>query len=156
MSEALHICTFVLAERTYALPVGEIQEVVRQLDCTPVPLSPGAVRGLANLRGQITMAVDLRRRLMLPPRSPGAGEVNIVVRSEDGPVCLIVDEVGDVLDLPGSALEPPPETLRPALRQTVRGLCKLEDQLVLVLDTARAIDLGSPLEGEPQPHPDEE
>lgn len=143
MTEALQICTFVLADRTYALPVDQIQEVVRQLECTPVPLAPGAVRGLANLRGQITMAIDLRRRLALPARPPGAAGVNIVVRSEDGPVCLIVDEVGDVLEVPGSALERPPDTLREGLRQVVRGLCKLEDKLVLLLDTSRAIDLGS-------------
>jgi purine-binding chemotaxis protein CheW len=156
VTDGMQVCTFVLADRTFALPVVEIQEVVRHLECTAVPLAPGSVRGLANLRGQITMAVDLRRRLSLPARAPGASEVNIVVRSEDGPVCLIVDEVGDVLDIPGNALERPPETLRPALRQVVRGLLKLEDKLVLVLDTVKAIDLGPSQIGEPKPNPDEE
>lgn len=140
MADSLQVCTFLLGGRTFALPVSQIQEVVRQLEATPVPLAPPAVRGLANLRGQIAMAVDLRRRLDLPDRDPAQGEVNVVVRGEDGPVCLVVDDVGDVLDLPAGAVERPPETLKPAVREVVRGVCKLQEELVLLLDTARAAE----------------
>src|SRR5512147_1676025 len=120
---ALQICTFALDGSTFALPVSEIREVVRGLAVTPVPLAAGAVRGLVNLRGQIATAVDLRRRLDLPPRPPGADEVNVVIDAAEGPICLTVDDVGDVILVPSSAVEKPPETLRPAVRELVRGIC---------------------------------
>lgn len=142
MADVLQVCTFLLGGRTFALPVSEIQEVVRQLDATAVPLAPGAVRGLVNLRGQIATELDLRRRLEMPEREQGAPEVNVVVQGADGLVCLVVDDVGDVLDVPLAAVDRPPESLRPAVREVVRGICKLQDELVLLLDTARAVELG--------------
>jgi len=139
MAERIQICTFTLAGQVFALPVSEIQEVVRRLETTPVPLAPPAVRGLANLRGQIATSISLRHRLGLPPRGD-AGEVTVVVRGADGPVCLVVDDVGDVVEIDPDAMERAPETLRPAVRETVRGICKLQDELVLLLDTTRAVE----------------
>ncbi len=140
MADTLQICTFTLGGRLFALPVSEIREVVRGLEVTPVPLAPGAVRGLVNLRGQIATAIDLRRRLDLPPRAAGEDEVNVVVDAPEGPVCLQVDDVGDVIDVPADAVERPPETLRAAVRELVRGICKREEDLVLLLDTTRATE----------------
>jgi purine-binding chemotaxis protein CheW len=143
MAEALRLCTFHLGGQLFAVPVSEIREVVRGLPATPVPLAPGAVRGLVNLRGTIAMAVDLRRRLDIPER-PDADLVNVVVDGADGPVCLAVDDVGDVVEIDAAAVERPPDTLRPALRELVRAICKREDDLVLLLDTHRAIEVGAP------------
>ncbi len=140
MPNPLRICTFLLGGRTFALPVAEVREVVKTLETTPVPLAPPAVLGLAHLRGQIATAIDLRRRLDLPPRGPDEPQVNVVVQGADGLVCLAVDDVGDVIDVPPGAVERPPETLRPAVRELVRGICKLQDELVLLLDTERSID----------------
>jgi purine-binding chemotaxis protein CheW len=114
--------------------------VVKDLETTPVPLAPPAVLGLVHLRGQIATVVDLRRRLDLSPRDPGEPHVNVVVQSADGLVCLPVDDVGDVIDVPTGAVERPPDTLRPSVRDLVRSICKLHDELVLLLDTARAVD----------------
>lgn len=152
MADSIQICTFALDGSTFALPVAEIREVVRGLSITPVPLASGAVRGLVNLRGQIAMAVDLRRRLDLPARVPGQDEVNVVVDAAEGPVCITVDDVGDVILVPADSVERPPETLRPGVRELVRGICKREDELVLLLDTARAITIGGPRR-DPDPKP---
>ena len=143
MAETLQICTFTLGGRLFALPVAEIREVVRGLEVTPVPLAHRAVHGLVNLRGQIAIAIDLRSRLGLPPRAPGEVAVNVVVDSAGGLVCLQVDDVGDVIDVPTSTVDRPPETLRPEVRELVRGICKRDDDLVLLLDTARAIEAGA-------------
>ena len=151
MAEPLQVCTFTLGAQVFALPVAEIQEVVRHLATTPVPLAPLAVRGLANLRGTVALSVDLRRRLGLPARDPGAPEVTVVVRGPEGPVCLVVDDVGDVLELDPEAMERPPETLRPAVRALVRGIAMLHDDLVLLLDTTRALELGAPGAGAAAP-----
>ncbi|MBK9518529.1 MAG: chemotaxis protein CheW [Anaeromyxobacter sp.] len=144
MAEPLLICTFTLAGQEFALPVSQIQEVVRHLTTTPVPLAPPAVRGLANLRGTVATSIDLRRRLGLPDRAVGAGEVTVVVRGDEGPVCLVVDDVGDVVEIDPDSLERAPETLRPAVRELVRGICRLHDHLILLLDTTRALEAGAP------------
>jgi len=138
--EAIRICTFLLEGKTFALPVAEVREVVKDLEVTPVPLAPPAVLGLAHLRGQIATAVDLRRRLDMPARAEGEPSVNVVVQSAEGLVCLAVDDVGDVIDVLPDVMERPPDTLRPSVRELVRGICKLEDELVLLLDTDRAVD----------------
>jgi len=138
--EALRVCTFLLDGKTFALPVGEVREVVKDLEATPVPLAPPSVLGLVHLRGQIATAVDLRRQLDLAPWDPERPHVNVVVQGGDGLVCLPVDDVGDVIDIPAAAVERPPDTLRPAVRELVRAICKLQDELVLLLDTARAVD----------------
>ena len=142
MAEMLQLCTFSLGDRLFALPVSEVREVVRGLEVTEVPLAPDVVRGLANLRGQIATAVDLRRRLEMEPRLDGVADVNIVVDVPEGLICLIVDDIGDVIDVPAASLTRPPDTLRPTLRELVKGICRVDDSLVLLLDTSRAVDAG--------------
>ena len=67
---------------------------------------------MINLRGQIVTAIDLRRRLELEAAPPGTPVMNVVVRSGDGAVSLLVDEIGDVVEVEEDTFEPPPETLR--------------------------------------------
>jgi purine-binding chemotaxis protein CheW len=95
---------------------------------------------LINLRGQIVTAIDLGHRLDLKRRESQELPMNVVVRSEDGAVSLLVDEIGDVLDVEESSFEAPPETLRGPARELVRGVYKLKDRLLLVLDTERAVN----------------
>ena len=66
---------------------------------TQVPLAPQVVRGLINLRGQIVTAIDLRRRLEMEPRPAGQPPMNVVVRSDDGAISFLVDEIGDVVEV---------------------------------------------------------
>ena len=144
MAETLQLCTFSLGDRLFALPVSEVREVVRGLEVTEVPLASDVIRGLANLRGQIATSVDLRRRLEMPPREGGEAPVNIVVDVAEGLICLLVDDIGDVIDVPADSLTRPPDTLRPSLRELVKGICRVDDSLVLLLDTSRAVDAGLP------------
>jgi purine-binding chemotaxis protein CheW len=134
-------CTFLLGGHHFGIDVLEVQEVIRHQEMTRVPLAPAAVRGLINLRGQIVTAIDLRRRLGLPDRPDGGLPVNVVVRTDDGAVSLLVDEIGEVLRVPDEAFERPPETLRGEGRELIRGAYKLDGRLLLILDTARAVNL---------------
>lgn len=136
---ALQFCTFYLDGLLFGVELKGVQEVIRSLDVTKVPLAPDVVSGLINLRGQIVTAVDLRRRLELPPRPAGVPVMNVVVRSEDGAVSLLVDEIGDVLEVEDTSFEPPPKTLKG--REMIRGVYKLAKRLLLVLDTERAISM---------------
>lgn len=138
MAHTSQFCTFYLDQLLFGVDLKNVQEVIRPLRMTRVPLAPGVVQGLINLRGQIVTAVDLRRRLELAPRPTEAFAMNVVVRSEDGAVSLLVDEIGDVVEVEESTFECPPETLRGMVRTMITGVHKLNDRLLLVLDTERA------------------
>lgn len=141
MSDARQFCTFYLDRYYFGIDVLKVQEVIRSQPVTRVPLAPRVVRGLINLRGQIVTAIDLRRRLELPERPATRTPVNVVVHTDDGPVSLLVDEIGDVLSVPEASVEPPPETLRGIARELIRGAHPLPDRLLLLLDLSRAVKL---------------
>lgn len=130
-------CTFLLDGHLFGIPVEEVQEVLRHQDLTAVPLAPAEIHGLLNLRGQIVTTIDLRTRLGLPA-ADAQRSVHVVVRTPDGPVSLLVDRIGDVLEPAESAFEPAPETVSAVVHELVDRVCKLEDGLLLVLDTERA------------------
>jgi len=132
-------CTFFVKDEFFGVPVQQVQEVIRYQEMTRVPLVSHVIRGLINLRGQIVMAVDLRRRLGLEDRPESQLPLNVVVRTEDGAVSFLVDEIGDVLEVAEEKFERPPETLQGQAREMVRGVYKLQDRLMLVLDTQRAM-----------------
>jgi len=132
------LCTFLLDGYLFGVPVPQVQEVIRFQPMTPVPLAPPEVKGLINLRGQIVLAIDLRRRLSMADRSEGELPMNVVVRTPDGAVSLLVDEIGEVIEVEHSTFEAPPETLRGALRSTILGVHKLEGKLLHLLNTGRA------------------
>ena len=134
-------CTFFLNDLFLGIEVTCVQEVIRYQHLTRIPLAPGVIGGLMNLRGQIVTAIDLRRRLGLPPRGTGALPTNVVVRGDDGAVSLLVDEIGDVIEVDDDAFEAPPETLARDARELIRGAYKLKGRLLLVLDTTRALEL---------------
>lgn len=139
MSATKQFCSFFLEGHTFGVEVTRVQEVLRYQPMTPVPLAPEVVEGLINLRGQIVTAIDLRRRLALPPRPKGASPMNVVVRTDDGSVSLLVDEIGDVMEVAEDTFEEPPETLKGAARELIPGAFKLDRRLLLVLDTDRVI-----------------
>ncbi|MGB7600719.1 MAG: chemotaxis protein CheW [Candidatus Sulfotelmatobacter sp.] len=141
MAHTSQFCTFYLDKLLFGVELKTVQEVIRSLEVTQVPLAPQVVSGLINLRGQIVTAVDLRRRLEMEPRPAGVPAMNVVVRSEDGAVSLLVDEIGDVVEVDDSTFERPPETLRGAVRLIITGVHKLNNRLMLVLDTAKACDM---------------
>jgi purine-binding chemotaxis protein CheW len=134
-------CTFYLEKLLFGVELKGVQEVIRSLDMTKVPLAPGVVSGLINLRGQIVTAVDLRRRLELQPRPVDRLAMNVVVRSADGAVSLLVDEIGDVVEVDETTFEPAPKTLQGSVRTMILGVHKLNDQLMHVLDTEIACQM---------------
>ncbi len=135
------LSTFFVDDLFLGLDALNVQEVLRFLEMTPVPLAPPMVRGLINLRGQIIAAVDLRCRLDLPERDSADLPTNVVVRTEDGVLSLLVDEIGDVLEVDEELLEKPPPTIPQRVREVVSGVYKLSDRLLLVLDPEKVADV---------------
>lgn len=145
MAAGHQYCTFYLDGHYFGLDVLKVQEVIRYQEMTRVPLAHPVVRGLINLRGQIVTAIDLRRRLEFADRPADQVPVNVVVQTDDGAVSLLVDEIGDVLEVSETQFERPPETLRGTARELILGAYKLPDGLLLILDTERTVSLtGSP------------
>lgn len=140
---ALQVCTFYLDKQMYGVDVQSVQEVIRYQEMTDVPLAPDSVVGLINLRGQIVIAIDMRRRLGLPSRQDGDLPMNVVVHGEDGALSLLVDQIGDVQEIDIENLESPPETLQGNSRQMIRGAYKMKDRLLLILDTELAMNINA-------------
>ncbi|HWW50155.1 MAG TPA: chemotaxis protein CheW [Verrucomicrobiae bacterium] len=140
MSPTLQFCTFYLDKVLFGVELRGVQEVIQQVELTDVPLAPAVVGGLINLRGQIVTAIDLRRRLELPERPDDIRPVNVVVRTRDGAVSLLVDEIGDVVEVEQDTFEAPPETLQGKIRMVILGVHKLDRQLMHLLDIEKACE----------------
>lgn len=141
MPKTHQFCTFFLQDLFFGVEVEKIQEIIRYQEMTRVPLAPTVVGGLINLRGQIVTAIDLRKRLDLSDRPPELIPLNVIVRVGDEIVSLLVDEIGDVLEVTDEDFETPPDTLTGKVRQLIRGAYKLKDRLLLSLDIDRVVDL---------------
>ncbi|MGO9124055.1 MAG: chemotaxis protein CheW [Terriglobales bacterium] len=144
MAQSEQFCTFFLEGHFFGVPVQQVQEVIRYQEMTRVPLVPQVVRGLINLRGQIVTAIDLRRRLGMSERPADQLPMNVVVRTDDGALSLLVDEIGDVIEVEEKTFEQPPETLKGMAREMIRGVHKLPERLLLVLATERAVNVADP------------
>src|SRR5262245_47637318 len=137
MGATRQFCTFYLEGRMFGVESQQIQEVMRLVEITEVPLAPRAIGGLMNLRGQIVAAIDLRRRLEFAPRNGEETPMCVVARSADGAVSLLVDEMGEVVEVDEETFEQPPETLEERLRSVIQGVHKLDRELLHVLDAER-------------------
>ncbi len=146
MAQPHQFCTFYLDKLMFGVELQKVQEVMRYLELTPIPLAPDVVSGLMNLRGQIVTAVDLRRRLELPNRPDDMLPMNVVIRSADGAVSLLVDEIGDVVEVDDDSFERPPETLQGKVREVILGVHKLDKHLLHVLDTDKAYETAPSVE----------
>ncbi|MEK7411791.1 MAG: chemotaxis protein CheW [Planctomycetota bacterium] len=137
-------CTFRLAKNLCGIDVLAVHEILRHQPITRIPLAPPVVKGLINLRGQIINALDLRTKLGFPPRTDDKKQVNIVVGfggTEDANSALLVDEIGNVIDIDPATCEAPPDTIHGAVRELVTSVCKLDKGLLLVLDVNRAANV---------------
>ncbi len=141
MQSSRRMATFSLGTFHFAVDVLDVQEVVRFQNPTRVPLAPPEIEGLINLRGQIVAAIDLRKRLGLAGRDPKTSPMNVIVRRGSDVLSLLVDDVGDVLEVREEDFEDPPVTLAGDVREALTGVYKLARGLLLVLDVEKVWDL---------------
>jgi purine-binding chemotaxis protein CheW len=138
-SETRQYSTFRVNDLLLGIEVVKVQEVIRYQDMTLVPLAPGVIEGLINLRGQIVIAIDTRRNLGLPRATGDALPMNVVIHSDDGVVSLLVDDIGDVIDVPLDAYAPVPDNMPMEQRELIECVYDLKEGLMLVLNTARVL-----------------
>ena len=135
------LCTLVVSGVQFGVDVLRVQEVIRRQEMTGVPRSHDVVAGLINLRGQIVTAIDLRKRLGFNADADPSQMMNVVVRTDEGAVSFLVDDIGDVVEAGPLERERAPETLDEDVRDLITTVFKLDDSLLLQLDVDRLVDL---------------
>jgi purine-binding chemotaxis protein CheW len=136
----LQFCTFMVANHYFGIEVTKVQEVLRQQVLTFVPKAPPEIAGLLNLRGQILPAINLKNRLGFPD-DDNHSLINVIINTQDGPVDLLADRVGDVLTLDDSTWEASHDSVEGRLKEVIIGIHKLKDRLLLVIDPTKVANL---------------
>ena len=129
--------TFRLAGQLYGLRIEDIQEIQQIAELLPLPDSHPALVGLIEIRGRVVPAIDLRLLVGLEAAPYSLETPMIFCRVRDQLVCLIVDTVEDVVELPPEGIQPPSSLY--ALADRMLGTCKLAQGLALLLDVERLI-----------------
>ncbi len=134
-ADTIQFSTFYFGRHLFGLPIEEIIEINRALDVTPVPLAPDYVEGVVNLRGQILTAIHLGRRIGLSIEEEDDSRYNnVITGNREEPICLIVQRIGDVMAIPRNQIEPPPDLISGVDVEYVRNVCKLPENLLIILD----------------------
>ncbi len=139
-NSAEQYCGFKIAGEEYAIPVMEVQEVIKPQMVTPIPLAQEQIRGLINLRGQIVTCLSLRK-LFNQEDDLTKNYMNIIVKGDDGLFSLVVDEVTDIIDVDQGNLESTPDTINPNLKKYVDKIYKRDQGLVIILDIKELVKL---------------
>ncbi|MCP4402114.1 MAG: chemotaxis protein CheW [bacterium] len=140
-TDIVQLATFFLGNELFGVNTLHVQEILTYQEITSVPLAPDYVRGLINLRGQIITVIDLRCRLGFEKGEDGHANMNLIVNSDEGLMSLLVDNIGNVLDIPVDRLLPPPGTIRGVAVHYIQEVCQLEDELLIVLDLQSILQL---------------
>ncbi|MBP9708180.1 MAG: chemotaxis protein CheW [Oligoflexales bacterium] len=135
-SAASQFSTFYVANRLYGIDVTRVQEVVRPMPITPIPLAPEYVTGLINLRGQVATAIGLRELLGLKDTPPDSF-MNVVCRIDGSLISLQVDEIGDVIEVMMKDFETTPQTVPGEIRRFMTGIYKTTSSLLSIIDIER-------------------
>ena len=134
--------TAMVGGQLFGLPILRVQDVFKPERVTRVPLAPSEIAGVLNLRGRIVTLVDLRRRLDLPPPEDDRPQMAVGVEWRGESYGLLIDSIGEVLKLDDEAREPNPVNLDEGLARMSAGIHRLDEQLLIVLDVERVLDVG--------------
>jgi len=134
-----HLVTFFLATEEYGVDVRMVQEIIRLTEITQVPRAPEFIKGVINLRGRIIPVVDLKRKLNLGQVEPGRHARIVVVKLKDRLLGLLVDGASQVLRVPVATIDPAPEEVVEIDANYIRGVAKLADRLIILMDLPKVV-----------------
>ncbi len=135
------LVTLTIANQLCGVPVLSVRDILGDQPITRIPLAPPEIAGSLNLRGRIVTAIDLRRRLGVPPAPPGSPRMSVVTEQGGDLYALLVDQVSEVMTPPETSFERNPPTLPPAWAEFCAGIYRLPDRLMVVLDIGRILAL---------------
>jgi len=125
----------------FAVPVAQVQEILRVEQLTRVPHAPFPVRGVTNMRGHVLPVVDLRRRLRLPEVEIGREHRIMVIDSRNRLIGLLVDAVREVVEIDRLRIEDPPEDVMTDQSYYIQGVYHRGDELLILLDADRVLEV---------------
>jgi purine-binding chemotaxis protein CheW len=134
-----HLVTFYLDREEYGVDVRQVQEIRRVGEITTVPRAPEFVRGVINLRGRILPVLDMKKKLGLGEVAASRTARIVVVRVRERLLGLLVDGASQVPKIPVSRIEPPPEEVVERGGDYIRGVAKLDDRLIILVDLERLL-----------------
>lgn len=139
--ELLQLVTFSIGSEEFGVDILSVQEIIRHTGITKVPSAPPCVEGVLNLRGKVIPIVDMRRRFGMEPKQADNNTRIVVFTMGTGVMGLLVDSVSEVLRIPAAKVEAPPAITASVDAQCIRGVGKLDERLLLLLDAARVLSL---------------
>lgn len=137
--EYMKVIVFQLKEEEYGVPVKYVGSIERMQNITRVPRTPEFVKGVINLRGVVTPIIDLRERFDLETAEYTDSTRIIIVNIDDKEVGMIVDGANDVIDIPESTIEPPPEVVGSVEADYIHGVAKLDKRLLILLNLDKVL-----------------
>ena len=127
-------CTFFVEDHCFGVDVNQVQELIPSQTIKPIPHAPLIVRGLINLRGQIVTAIDLRRALGFSEMAKIDESLHVIAYTQDEKISLLVDRIGEVVELSAQECEATPETVARSFNRMLESIYKLDDRLLLILN----------------------
>ncbi|MDX1737158.1 MAG: chemotaxis protein CheW, partial [Alphaproteobacteria bacterium] len=140
MIDEEQLVTMMVDGQAFGIPILKVQDIVEPDQITPVPLAPGAIAGVLNLRGRIVTVIDMRELLGSKGPEDQDKQMSVTVEHRGDLYTFLVDSIGDVRSLPRKHFDKPPATLDENLRRLCSGVFRLEDDLLVVLDVERMLD----------------
>jgi len=145
-SQLLQLVSFMIGEEEYGVDILLVQEIIRMLQVTKVPNAPDFVDGVINLRGRIIPVIDLRCKLGIERKEHDKNTRIVVVEVSGKTVGFIVDAVTEVLRIPESITEAPPEIVTGINSEFIKAVGKLEDRLLILIDIEKVLSGSEKLE----------
>jgi chemotaxis signal transduction protein len=133
----MRILTFRLDDQLFAIPIGYVQEIQQIVELMPLPDAAPALVGMLDLRGAVVPAIDLRTLVGMPRREYTLETPMVFCHVHGRTVCLIVDMVEDVVEVPSSSLQPASKLY--AMADRMIGVCRLDQGLVMIFDPERLV-----------------
>lgn len=140
-NELLQLVTFGIGEEEFGIDILKVQEIIRIMDITKVPNAPPYVEGVINLRGKVIPVIDLRSRFGLDYHAHDSQTRIIVVDLHAMITGFVVDEVSEVLRIQSNTVEPPPPVVSGIESEYIKGVGKLDNRLLILLDLDKLIPI---------------
>ncbi|MCL0035242.1 chemotaxis protein CheW [Thermodesulfovibrionales bacterium] len=137
--EILQLVTFTLDKEEYAVDILKVQEINRMTEITRVPNSPPQMEGVINLRGKVIPVINLRKRFGLTPKDNDEHSRIMVMDIQGITIGFVMDSVSEVLRVPSSIVEPTPPMATNISTEFIKGIAKMEERLIIILDMDKLI-----------------
>ncbi|MBI3600520.1 MAG: chemotaxis protein CheW [Nitrospinae bacterium] len=139
IEKTVQMVGFKLDREFYGIDIIQVQEIIRMHEITMVPRTPDFVKGVVNLRGKVVPIISLRERFGIKEIEPTKETRIVIVKIDVGVMGFIVDAVSEVIRIPERLIEPPPATATNIETEYIKGVGKLEDKLLIVLDLNKVL-----------------